>query len=279
MARALHWPLCGALVTLALLWSSARAQPAGVPAVVERLLQGFSSADCVRRWQTIEEYTDRMIGRVLAYEEPVMDVTAGLRELAPSRGAAVEQKVQMVSDYGDEAGKAFARLAKVAATVDRSGSPLEVWRKGLSPLTKVLDDPAETFMTRRLAAAVIAESAKTSSLARSAGWDQALAQELTSNDSTTRLVASVVIATGRVVASPAPTVGQIVPELIRGLDADSFAARYGSTRALLDVSKQPVDRLCVDPTDTAADRAAAIHEWQAGWEQSKGRSAAETIRH
>jgi len=255
MARALHRPLCGALVTLALLWSSARAQPAGVPAVVERLLQGFSSADCVRRWQTIEEYTDRMIGRVLAYEEPVMDVTAGLRELAPSRGAAVEQKVQMVSDYGDEAGKAFARLAKVAATVDRSGSPLEVWRKGLSPLTKVLDDPAETFMTRRLAAAVIAESAKTSSLA------------------------SVVIATGRVVASPAPTVGQIVPELIRGLDADSFAARYGSTRALLDVSKQPVDRLCVDPTDTAADRAAAIHEWQAWWEQSKGRSAAETIRH
>jgi len=279
MARALHRPLCGALVTLALLSSSARAQPTGAPAVVERLLQGFSSADCVRRWQTLEEYTDRMIGRVLAYEEPVIDVTAGLRELAPSRGAAVEQKVQMVSDYGDEAGMAFARLAKVAKTVDRSGSPLEVWRKGLSPLTKVLDDPAETFMTRRLAAAVIAESAKKSSLARSAGWDQVLPQELTSTDATTRLVASVVIARGRVVASPAPTMGQIVPELIRGLDADSFAARYGSTHALLDVSKQPVDRLCVDPTDTAADRAAAIQGWQAWWEQSKGRSAAEAIGH
>src|SRR6516225_3443677 len=75
--------------------SSARAQPAGVPSVVERLLQGFSSADCVRRWRTVEEYTDRMIGRVFAYEESVIDVTAGLRELAPSRGAAVEQKVQM----------------------------------------------------------------------------------------------------------------------------------------------------------------------------------------
>src|SRR5262249_30845842 len=139
MARALHRPLCGALVTLALLWSSARAQPAGVPAVVERLLQRFSSADCLRRWQTIEEYTDRMIGRVFSYEEPVRQAPAGLRELAPSGGAAVEQKVQMVSDYGDEAASAFARLAKVAAAVNRSGPPLEVWRKGLSPLTKVLD--------------------------------------------------------------------------------------------------------------------------------------------
>jgi len=200
-----------------------------------------------------------------------------LRELAPSRGAAVEQKVQMVSDYGDEAVRAFARLAKVAETVDRSGPPLEVWRKGLLPLTKVLDDPAQTFMTRRLAATVIAESAKKSSLARSAGWDQPLPRRLTSEDATARLVASIVVATGRVVASPAPTVGQVVPELIRGLDADSFAARYGSIRALLDVSKQPVDRFCLDPTDTAADRAAAIQGWQTWWEQSKARRAADPI--
>src|SRR5262249_8015539 len=142
MARALHRPLCGAFVALILLWSMGRARPAGVTAVVERLLQGFSSADCLRRWQTIEEYSDRMIGRVLGYEEPVAEVTAGLRELAPSRGAAVEQKVQMVSDYGDEAGRAFARLAKVAATLDRSGPPLEGLRKGLPPLTKGLNHPA-----------------------------------------------------------------------------------------------------------------------------------------
>src|SRR5262249_7657048 len=137
----------------------------------------------------------------------------------------------------------------------------------------------ETFMTRRLAAAVIAESAKKSSLARSAGWDQQLPRALTSNDATARLVAGIVIATGRVVASPEPTVGQVVRELIRGLDADSVAARYGSTRALLHISKQPVDRFCMDPTDTAADRAAAIHGWEAWWEQSKARSAAETIGH
>src|SRR5689334_11285377 len=137
MARALHGPLCGALVALALLRTPAGAQQAGVPAVVEHLLQGFASGDCTRRWQTIEEYTDRLIGRVAAYQESVTDVTVGLSELAPARGAGVEHKIQMVSDYADDASKAFARLAKVAASVDRSGAPLEVWRKGLPPLTKV----------------------------------------------------------------------------------------------------------------------------------------------
>jgi len=56
-----------------------------------------------------------------------MEVTAGLRELAPSKGSAVEQKVQTVSGYADDAGKAFARLAKVShpwivpAPISRSG--------------------------------------------------------------------------------------------------------------------------------------------------------------
>ena len=277
MARALPRPLYGALVALTLLASPVCAQPVGVPAVVEHLLQGFSSPDCLRRWQTIEEYTDRMIGRVLAYEESVTEVTAGLRELAPSKGPPVEQRVQAVSDYGDEAGNAFARLAKLAKSVDRSGPPLEASRKGLPPLTKVLNDPNETFMTRRLAAAVIAESTRKSSIARSAGWDQPLPRLLSSTDPTARLLGSIVAATGGLLANQAPTKGQVVPELLRGLDADSFAARYASTRALLAVSHQPVDRFCLDPGDGAADRAAGVRAWQAWWEQSKARSAGETI--
>lgn len=277
MARALPRPLCGALVALTLLASPVCAQPVGVPAVVEHLLQGFSSSDCLRRWQTIEEYTDRMIGRVLAYEESATEVTAGLRELAPSKGAAVEQKVQMVAEYADEAGNAFVRLAKIAKSVDRSGAPLEASRKGLLPLTRVLGDANEPFMTRRLAAAVIAESARKSSIARSAGWDQPLPRLLSSKDPTARLLGSIVAATGGLLANQAPTKGQVVPELLRGLDAEPFAARYGSTRAMLSVSHQPVDRVCVDPSDGAGDRAAGVRAWQAWWEQSKARSAGETI--
>jgi hypothetical protein len=277
MARALHRLLCGALVALTLLGSAVRAQPVGVPAVVERLLQGFSSPDCVRRWQAVEEFTDRTIGRVFNYEESVTEVTAGLREQAPSKGPVVEQKIQTVSDYADEASQAFARLAKVAKSVDRSGTPVEVARKGLPPLTKVLDDPREAFMTRRLAAAVIAESARKSSIARSAGWDQPLPRLLTSKDPTARLLGSMIAATGGLLANQAPTKGQVVPELLRGLDADSFAARYGSTRALLAVSQQSVDRFCVDPSDSAGERAAGIRAWQTWWEQSKARSAGETI--
>jgi len=278
MACALHRPLCAALVALGLLGSAVCAQSVGVPAVVERLLQGFSSPDCVRRWQTIEEYTDRMIGRVLNYEEPVTEVTAGLLELAPSRGSSVEQKVQMVSGYADEAGKAFARLAKVAQSVDRSGTNLEVWRKGLPPLTKVLDDPREPFMTRRLAAGVIAESASKSSDAKSAGWGQPLPRLLTSTDPTARLLGSIIAATRGLLPNQAPTKGRVVPELLRGLDADPFAARYESTRALLAVSGQPVDRFCVDPSDGAPERAAGVQAWRTWWEQSKARSADETIR-
>ena len=277
MARALHRSLCGALVALALLRTPAGAQEAGVPAVVERLLQGFASGDCARRWQTIEEYTDRLIGRVAAYDESVTEVSVGLTELGPARGAGVERKIQMVSDYADDASKAFARLAKIAASVDRSGAPLEVWRKGLPPLTKVLDDPGEAFMTRRLAAAVIAESARKSSLARTAGWGQALPRLLTSKDPTGRLVGSIIAATGGLPEGPPPTKGQIVPELLRGLEADSYAARYGSTRALLAVSRQTADRICVDPSDGASERAAGVGAWQTWWEQAKPQSAAETI--
>ena len=277
MARALHRPVCGALVALALLASSVRAQTAGVPDVVEKLLQGFSSPDCPRRWQAIEEYTDRMIGRVQSYREPVAEVTDGLREQATAKGPTVEQKIQMVSGYADEASAAFARLAKISASFDRSGSPLAVWRRGLPPLTKVLDDPAEPFMTRRLAAAVIAESASKSSIARNAGWSEPLPRLLTSQDPIARLLGAIIAALGGFLSNQAPTKGQVVPELLRGLDADSFAARYESTRALLTVSKQPVDRSCVDPSDRALDRVGGVQAWQAWWEQSKARLAAEKI--
>src|SRR5262245_22661334 len=277
MARALHRSLCGALVALALLVFAAGAQPPDVPAVVEKLLQGFSAPDCRHRWQTIEEYTDRMIGRVVNYNEPAAEITDGLRELAPARGPSVEQKVQMVTGYTDEASRAFARLAKVSQSVDRTGSPLDVWRKGLPPLTNVLEDPSEPFMTRKLAAAVIAESSQKSTVARNAGWGEPLPRLLTSKDPTARLLGSIIAATGGLLPGQAPTKGRVVPELLRGLDADSFAARYGSTRALLAISRQPVDRFCVDPSDTAPDRAAGVQAWQAWWAQSKAQSADQKI--
>ena len=277
MACALHRPLCGALVALALLASAVCDQPADVSAVVEKLLQGFAAPECLRRWQTIEEYSDRVIGRVLNYKESVAEITDGLREQAAARGPAVEQKVQMVTGYTDEASKAFARLAKVSQSVDRTGSPLDVWRKGLPPLTKVLEDRAEPFMTRKLAAAVIAESSRKSSIARNAGWDEPLPRLLTSKDPTARLLGSIMAATGGLLPAQAPTKGQVVPELLRGLDADSFAARYGSTRALLTVSREPVDRFCVDPSDGAHGRAAGVQAWQAWWAQSKARSTDEKI--
>ena len=277
MARALHRPLCAALIALALLISAVGAQPANVPAVVDKLLQGFAAPDCRHRWQTIEEYSDRMIGRVLSYQEPAAEITDGLRDLAPARGSAVEQKVQMVTGYTDEASKAFARLAKVSQLVDRSGSPLDVWRKGLPPLTRVLEDPGEPFMTRKLAAAVIAESSQKSNIARTAGWGEPLPRLLTSKDPTARLLGSIIAATGGLLPGQAPTKGRIVPELLRGLDADSFAARYGSTRALLALSRQPVDRICVDPSDSASDRAAGVQAWHAWWAQSKAQSAEEKI--
>ena len=277
MARALHRPLCGALGGLALLASAVGAQPADVPAVVEKLLQGFAAPDCRHRWRTIEEYSDRMIGRAVSSKESAAEITDGLREQAPARGPVVERKVQMVTGYTDEASNAFARLAKVSQSVDRRGSQLDVWRKGLPPLTRVLEDPAEPFMTRWLAAAVIAESSQKSSIARSAGWGEPLPRLLTSKDPTARLLGSIIAATGGFLPGQAPSKGRVIPELLGGLDADSFAARYGSTRALLTVSRQPVDRFCVDPSDSAADRATGVQAWQAWWAQSKAQSDSEKI--
>src|SRR5262245_29757480 len=110
-------------------------------------------------------------------------------------------------------------------------------------------------MTRRLAAGVIAESASKSSIARNADWNKPLPRLLTSQDPTAQLLGAIVAALNGLLPSQAPTKGQIVPELLHNLDADAFAARYESTRALLTISKQPVDRHCVDPSDRAPDRA------------------------
>lgn len=277
MARALLCPLLGALAAVALLAAVVRAQPAGVPAVVDRLLQGFAAADCPRRWQAIEEYTERMIGKILSYEEPSAEVATRLRERAPSAGAAVQHKVRMVSAFVDEARQAVARLSEALKSVDRSGTSREVAQSALPPLTKILDDPGETFLTRRLAASLIAESARKSPAARDAGWDQPVPRLLVSQDPTARLVGSIAAATGSLLPVQAPTKGQIIPELVRGLDAGSFAARYESVRALLEVSAQPVERLCVDPSDGASDRAAAVLAWQAWWEQTRAGSAGATI--
>ena len=277
MTRAVHRPLCGTLVAVAMLVSPVRAQPVGVPAVVDRLLQGFAAADCPRRWKTIDEFMDRLIGRVRNYPESASDITAQLRERAPAAGSAVEQRIEMVSTFVDQAEEAVIRLAQAQEAADRSGSPRDVWRKTLPPLTKALDDPSEAFLTRRLASSVIAQSARKSSLARDAGWDQPVPRLLVSKDPTARLLGSIAAATGSLLPTQAPTRGQVIPELLRGLDADSFAERYESTRALLQISGLPVERVCVDPSDSAAERAAGIRAWQAWWDQNKARSGGETI--
>jgi hypothetical protein len=147
----------------------------------------------------------------------------------------------------------------------------------LVPLTKALDDPNEAFLTRRLASSVIAQSARKSELARDAGWDQPVPRLLASPDPTARLVGSLAAATRSLLPKQAPSKGQIIPELIRGLDADAFPERYESARALLAVSGQPIERYCVDPSDDAADRAAAARAWQTWWDQNKARIARELV--
>src|SRR5262249_57666105 len=127
------------------------------------------------------------------------------------------------------------------------------------------------------AAGVMAESASKSSIARNAGWSEPLPRLLTSQDPTARLLAAIIAALGGFLTNQAPTKGQVVPELLRGLDADSFAARYESTRALLTVSKQPVDRSCVDPSDRAPDRVGGVQAWPGGWEHDKAPPAPQTL--
>jgi hypothetical protein len=46
---------------------------------------------------------------------------------------------------------------------------------------------------------------------------------------------------------------------------------------LLAVSRQTADRICVDPSDGASERAAGVGAWQAWWERTKLQSAGETI--
>lgn len=273
----MHRPLGGALVAVALLAFSVRAQPAGVPAVVERLLLGFAATDCPRRWRTIEEFMDRMIVRVRGYQEPTSDIAARLRERAPAAGAAVGRRVELVAAFVEDAEQAIVRLAKLQESAERSGTRQEIWQKALEPLAKALDDPNETFLTRRLASAVIAQSARKSATARDAGWDQPVPRLLSSNDPTARLLGSLAAASGTLLPTQAPAKGQVVPVLIRALDADSFAERYESTHALLQITDQPLESFCVDPSDDGAARAPAVRAWQTWWDQNKARLSGDMV--
>ena len=76
-------------------------------------------------------------------------------------------------------------------------------------------------MTRRLAAAVIAESARKSSIARNAGGTSRF-HGFSRAGSDGSALGSLIAATGGLLANQAPTKGQVVPELLRGLEADSF---------------------------------------------------------
>ena len=252
---------------MALASAACAAHPAGVPPpAVEHLLQGFASDSCAHRWQAIEEYVDRVIGRRIYWEA---ELTARLRECGRLAAPRVQQRVRDVTAFADEFRASLERVAKLHGTVYRSSSDRDMWRKSLEPLTKALDDPGTSYLERRLIASSIADSAKKSSAARAAGWDQPVLKMLSSDDAIARLVGSIAAAQGRLLASQAPTKGRIMPVLLSGLDADSIAARYDSARALLTINGLEAETICVDPSDSASDRAAGVRAWRAWWDDNK----------
>ena len=259
---------------LAVVPMSARADVADV---VEGLLRGFASEKCEERWAALAHHTDRSIGRVTSYREPAHTVTATLQERARTAPPSVQARVRDATGFTDEYINAFHRVQRAAQAVDRSKPESEVRAQSLASVTKILENRAEPFVPRLIAAGLIAQTARKSGVAREAGWSRPVAALLTSPDPNTRLIANIVAAGGNLPENRSITKDRIIAELIRGLDTDTFAARYQSQQGLRALAR-PAAGACVDTGDDRQARGPGVQAWQAWAREHQPRFSREPIK-
>jgi hypothetical protein len=266
----------GVLVVAAALVVLPAAARADVADVVEGLFRGFASEKCEERWAALSQHTDRRIGRVMRYREPAPQVTASLQERARTAPPSVQARVRDATSFTDEYMTAFHRVERAMRSIDLSGSDDDKWKRSLVPVKKILEDRAEPFIPRLIAAALIAKTARTSEPARKLGWDRPVPALLTSPDPTGKLVSHIVAAGGNLTDKQQVTKDRAVTELIRGLDADTFAARYQSQEGLRTLAR-PAAVACVETGDDRPARASGIQAWQAWAREHRARLSRERI--
>ena len=267
----------GVVVVAAALAVVAMPARADVADVVEGLLRGFASEKCEERWAALTQHTDRSIGRVTSYREPAHAVTASLQERARTAPPSVQARVRDATGFTDEYINAFHRVQRAAQTVDRSRPESEVRAQSLASVTKILENRAEPFVPRLIAAALIAKTARRSETARQSGWNRPVVALLASPDPTARLVATIVAAGGNLPDDRSMTKDRIIAELIRGLEADPFAARYQSQQGLRALAR-PASGSCVDTGDDRQARAPGVQAWQAWAREHHARFSREPIK-
>lgn len=239
------------------------------------LLQGLASGNCAERWRALQSYWAARRYRFQA-----------LQQKARTVGEPIKTRLVLFIDFLESDAKAKSRvgawekeLGKITRIRDNARRSAEQERMSRR-LLGVINDPKEHFNVRLIAgsfnARLVVMVAR--ALSATAPWAEEMPKLLQSGDPQVRLVGAWVLAGGRLLEAQAPEKGVVIPELIGGLRGKTFAERYLSQEALVQLSNVPAEELCVDPTDPSEVRVEGIRRWETWWAENKGKIAHERIR-
>lgn len=161
----------------------------------------------------------------------------------------------------------FAQAAKLPDPLARAAALAAAG----NDLYAIAADQQEPFFLRLVAARTHAFFAARIDRALDPPWTHAIPRMLESQESRTRLIGALVAAEGRLRKEQAIEKGKLIPELIAGLRGSSFAERYYSGEALIDLTALGSEQLCVDPSSPPDPQ--AIVAWEQWW--AANRSAME----
>lgn len=268
-------------LVVGLSWYLLLPQPAkaAVPQVNDEaefeLLQGLSSANCPDRERALQRYLRSDSDRFPALRKKMQTVD-------PPMKLRLMLIIEYLAAHADARSRIEAwekqveRIAKTRSKARRSAELERMSRR----LLGIVNDQKERFSVRLSAASfnarLVARDAR--ALSVTAPWAEEMPKLLQSADPQVRLVGAWVFAGGRLLKAQAPEKGVVIPELISGLRGETFAERYLSQGALIQLANVPVEEFCVDPTDPSEVRVEGIRRWESWWAENRGKLAHERVR-
>jgi len=228
-----------------------------------KLKQGLAASDCETRWSAVTEYSNYV-------RDEATDPLAALRRVASSSVGQLRPKLLMLVEYTQQTKAAHGRASQLSNEVSAAASARDPKARHdrlirmRERVESAIRAPKEDFVSRITIASLMARAARTTA-GRAAGWDAALDRLLSDSDPRVRRVGAFLAANRTLLKTQEPDFSSVVPALIDGLLAPSFAERFYSQGGLIAATASSSPQLCVDPTDPP-DAIRTTHvRWKAWW--------------
>jgi hypothetical protein len=238
-----------------------------------RILQNLQAEDCKTRVRAVTEYLIAPGEYRKALERESEALSGPLRERTDLLQAFLAER----DEVGARAlGEWHGKFLEARQVPDAATRLSELDRVGLE-LLAIVTNPAERFLTRWEAARTASYYARRVERPDGLSWVPAIPRLLESGDARDRLIVAMLAGRRWLREEDAPEVGLVVPELIAGLRAETFAERYNAHEALVSLTRFAAEEYCVDPIEPPGVGAAVVAAWEHWWATSKDRLAHERI--